>query len=61
MTRTFLLGYPSQFLEILLLQIRGETVEYGTHVKRNGNIKEFQIMSDIENLEEVANFCNMNY
>ena len=25
----------SQFLEILLLQIRGETVKYGTHTKRN--------------------------
>ena len=50
----------SQFLEILLLQIRGETVKYGTHTKRNRNKKELQIMSDIENLEKVESLCNMN-
>ena len=50
----------SQFLEILLLQIRGETVKYGTRMKRNRNKKELQIMSDIENLEKVENLCNMN-
>ena len=50
----------SQFLEILLLQIRGEIVKYGNRVKRNRSKKELQIMSDIENLEQVENVSNMN-
>ena len=50
----------SQFLEILLLQIRGETVKYGTRMKRNRNKKKLQMMSDIENLEKFENLCNMN-
>ena len=49
-----------QFLEILLVQIRGETVKYGTHMKRNRKKRELQIVSEIVNLKKVENICNMN-
>ena len=50
----------SQFLELLLMKIRGETVKYGARMKRIKNEKEMQLLSDIENLEKVESIYNVN-
>ena len=42
----------SSFLEVLLLQIRGETIKYASNLKRQNREKEESLKKEIEKLEE---------
>ena len=41
----------SEFLEMLLLKIRGETIKYASNLKKGQETREQQLISDIELLE----------
>ena len=43
----------AQFLEVLLLKIRGETIKFATKVKRQLDTKEKNLISDIKTLENL--------
>ena len=43
------------FLEALILQIRGETIKYSSKFKREQNLKENQLLKDIEDLQSSNN------
>ena len=46
---------PQVFLDVLLLEIRGTSIKYSSKIKRERNLKEQELMHDIEMLEsEVA-------
>ena len=47
----------SEFLEMLLLKIRGETIKYASNLKKGHEIREQQLISDIELLEN-SNISN---
>ena len=44
----------AQFLEVLLLKIRGETVKFASRVKKQLDTKEKELISDIESLENLG-------
>ena len=46
------------FLELLFLRIRGETIKFSSSVKKIDNLKEKQLLQDIEHLE-VTNSTNL--
>ena len=48
------------FLELLLLRIRGETIRYASVLKRNTRKRELQLISDIEELEKNRHYSNNN-
>ena len=43
----------SEFLEMLLLKIRGETIKYASNLKKGQETREQQLISDIELLENL--------
>ena len=43
------------FLEALILQIRGETIKYSSKFKHEQNLKENQLLNDIEDLQSSHN------
>ena len=42
----------SQFLEVLLLQIRGETIKFATALKKKNKKRENDLMAEIDYLEK---------
>ena len=51
-TINFTISDYSAFLELLLLQIRGETIKYASKLKRQSCEKEQNLKNEIENMEK---------
>ena len=56
----YLTVFDSQFLEILLLKIRGESIKYSSIKKKKQCNREAQIMADIETLQNSGSIHNLN-
>ena len=48
------------FLELLFLRIRGESIKFASNLKKQTNLKEKELMKDIEFLESTNNHLNVN-
>ena len=48
------------FLEVLLLRIRGETIKFASHLKKEIHKNEKQLLKDIEILESVNDLLTAN-
>ena len=49
------------FLELLFLRIRGETIKFASMLKKKTNLKEKQLINDIESIESNEVLKNTNY
>ena len=48
------------FLEMLFLQIRGETLKFSSPKKKEHEIKEKSLLKDMETLEAMEEFCALS-